>query len=116
MAALCMLYAQDSVYRLNAFISATFVCLAVHQWLTPLMAVQTPEYETANGSRSNKKPMTPEEIDAMLEKIMEAERLDREQLKAAAQASGESVPDENDEEEDDAELVDLGYAEGETLR
>lgn len=80
------------------------------------MAVQTPEYETGNGSRSNKKPMTPEEIDAMLEKIMEAERLDREQLKAAAQASGESLPDENDEEADDAELVDLGYAEGETLR
>lgn len=111
MAALCMLYAQDSFYRLNAFIAATFVCLAAHQWLTPLMSVQSGDNADADAAAAGgapKKRMTPAEIDAMLEKIMEAERIDREQVKAAALAAGEPVPDDDEALPVDEHIVSKG--------
>lgn len=101
MAALSILYGQDSVYRLNAFVTATFVCLAAHQWLTPtvVLIVETAEVDAEGRPRQKKKPLTPAEIDDMLEKLMTAERLDRDQRRA----NGETV-DEEDEEVDGEEV------------
>lgn len=103
MAALSILYGQDSVYRLNAFVTATFVCLAAHQWLTPTMVlvVESADIDADGRPRQKKKPLTPAEIDDMLEKLMAAERQDREQRRANGEVLDDGE-DEEDDEDDDA--------------
>lgn len=103
MAALCILYGQDSVYRLNAFLAATFVCLAAHQWMSPLHVPAT-DVDAPQGPK--KKPLTPAEIDEMLEKIMEAERIDRAQRTPDTDEEDELADDVDAEADEDAAVID----------
>lgn len=111
MAALSILYGQDSIYRLNAFVAATFVCLAAHQWLTPTVVpiVESADIDADGQPRQKKKPLTPAEIDDMLEKLMAAERLDREQRVA----NGEVLDDEDEVDEVDEDEASEGAVEQE---
>lgn len=39
LAAICVLYCQDSIYRLNSIISTVFMFVALHQIITPIIPV-----------------------------------------------------------------------------
>lgn len=46
LAAGCILYCQESVYRLNAVICTVFIILALHQFITPIIMAKSPEDES----------------------------------------------------------------------
>lgn len=69
LAVICVLYCQDSVYRLNAVVAATFICFAVHQLVTP-NAIR-PEL---GGPPTDTKKLTPEQIEKAMAEIMAMEK------------------------------------------
>lgn len=63
LAAGCVLYCQESVYRLNAVICTVFIIMALHQFLTPFLL----------------RPQSIEDIDKPTENLVEKiEKLEKE--------------------------------------
>lgn len=44
----CILYCQESMYRLNAIICTVFIILSLHQILTPIVTITNEEIVTEN--------------------------------------------------------------------
>lgn len=69
LAVVCVLYCQDSVYRLNAIVATAFICFAVHQLVTP-NAIR----KDLGCPPKDTKKLTPEQIDKAMEEIMAMEK------------------------------------------
>lgn len=69
LAVICVLYCQDSVYRLNAIVATTFICFAVHQLVTP-NAIR----KVLGGRPTDTKTLTPEQIEKAMAEIMAMEK------------------------------------------
>lgn len=69
LAVICVLYCQDSVYRLNGVVATTFICFAVHQLVTP-NAIR----KDLSGPPTDTKKLTPEQIDKAMAEIMAMEK------------------------------------------